>query len=334
MQSLNKRANKNNENRVGNSRLYSHKFDKKLLLLLFVVILLSVLSLFVGAYDITKEGGFRMFLITRIPRTLALMLTGSSMAICGLVMQILTQNRFVEPTTSGTIEWAGLGLVLAYAFIPSPTLVIRMIMAMIFSFIGTLSFFFILRKIRMKSSLVVPIVGIMFGAIISAVSTFFALQFDVMQSIEIWFQGSFAPIEKGRFELLFLIIFSTLLVYKMADKLTIAGLGKDISTSLGLNYEKTVLIGVACVSFTVGVVSSVVGNLPFLGLIIPNIVSMIRGDNLRENLPWVLLFGMATITACDIFARWVIMPFEVPVSLVLGTIGAFLFIAILVRKKR
>lgn len=323
-----------NENRVRKSRLYSHAINKKLILSFFIVIIFSIISLFVGVYDITKEGGYEMFLITRVPRTLALMLTGSSMAISGLVMQILTKNRFVEPTTSGTIEWAGLGLVICYAFMATPTLITRMIFAIIFSFVGTLSFFFILRKIRMKSSLIVPIVGIMFGAIISAVSTFFALQFNVMQSIEIWFQGSFAPIEKGRFELLFLIILSTVVVYKMADKLTIVGLGKDISTSLGLDYDKTVLIGVAAVSFTVGVVSSVVGNLPFLGLIIPNIVSFFMGDNLRENLPWVMILGMGTITVCDIFARSIIMPFEVPVSLILGTIGAFLFIVILVRKKR
>lgn len=322
------------ENRAGEIRLDSRKLlDKGFYFALLIVVLLGVVSLFTGVYDLKSEGGYEMFMITRVPRTLALMLTGGAMAMCGLVMQILTQNRFVEPTTSGTIEWAGLGLVVVYVLIPSPSLVTRMLGAMLFSFVGTSLFFYILRKIRMKSSLIVPLVGIMLGAIISAVSTFVAMQFDMMQSIEIWFQGSFAAVESGRYELLFLIIISTAFVYFMADKLTIAGLGKDISTSLGLNYNKVVLIGVCAVSFTVGVVAAVIGNLPFLGLIVPNIVSMAKGDNLKLNLPWVCILGMGTITLCDIIARTIIMPFEVPVSLILGTIGAVVFIIMLLRGK-
>lgn len=308
--------------------------DKGFFFALLIVVGLGILSLFTGVYDLKAEGGYEMFMITRVPRTLALMLTGGSMAMCGLVMQILTQNRFVEPTTSGTIEWAGLGLVFVYILIPSPSLVTRMLGAMLFSFIGTSLFFYILRKIKLKSSLIVPLVGIMLGAIISAVSTFVAMQFNMMHSIEIWFQGSFATVETGRYELLFLIIFSTALVYILADKLTIAGLGKDISTSLGLNYHKIVLLGVVAVSFTVGIVAAVIGNLPFLGLIVPNLVSMAKGDNLKQNLPWVCILGMGTITLCDILARTIIMPFEVPVSLILGTIGAVVFIIMLLRGQK
>jgi iron complex transport system permease protein len=84
----------------------------------------------------------------------------------------------------------------------------------------------------------------------------------------------------------------------------------------------------------VGIVAAVIGNLPFLGLIVPNIVSMFRGDDLRSNLPWVCLIGMATIIICDIISRTIIMPFEVPVSLILGTVGAILFIVILFSQRK
>jgi iron complex transport system permease protein len=302
---------------------------------LIAVLGLAVVSLFTGVYDIRgQEDGLDMFFITRVPRTFALMLTGAAMAISGLVMQLLTQNRFVEPTTTGTIEWSGLGLLLVYLLFPSPSLVLRMTGAIIFSFIGTMVFFLFLRRVKLRSSLIVPIIGMMLKGVISAISTFIGLLFQMTQNIETWYIGSFAAVQIGRYEYLWLIVLAAGLIYLFANQLTLAGLGEDITTNLGANYNGIVLVGTLLISFTVGIVAAVIGNLPFLGLIVPNIVSMFRGDDLRSNLPWVCLIGMATIIICDIISRTIIMPFEVPVSLILGTVGAILFIVILFSQRK
>ena len=124
------------------------------------------------------------------------------------------------------------------------------------------------------------------------------------------------------------------IVVLAADRFTVAGLGKDVATNAGLNYERVVLLGVGLVSIVTGVVTVVIGSLPFLGLIVPNIVSMIRGDNLRTNIPWVFLTGIWIVTICDLIGRVVIMPFEVPVSLVLGAVGSVVFILLLLRTRR
>ncbi|SHN87328.1 ABC transporter permease [Desulfitobacterium chlororespirans] len=316
---------------------YNHNkiWTKPFALAVLAVVAVGIISLFTGVYDLKGQAdGREMFFITRVPRTAALMLTGAAMAMSGLVMQLVTQNRLVEPTTTGTIEWAGLGLVFVYLFFPAPTLVLRMTGAIIFSFIGTMIFFLFLRRVKLRSSLIVPIIGMMLGAVISAVSTFVGLVFHMTQNIETWFVGSFAPVQIGRYEYLWLIIIATVLIFIYADRLTLAGLGEDVTKSLGLNYNRIVLLGTALISFAVGIVAAVIGNLPFLGLIVPNIVSMYRGDDLRSNLPWVCVLGMGTITLCDIISRIIIMPFEVPVSLILGTVGAVLFIAILLRQRR
>lgn len=310
-------------------------WTKSFIMALISVILLGVLSLSIGVYDIRgQEDGIKMIFITRLPRTIALMLTGAAMSMSGLVMQLITQNRLVEPTTTGTIEWAGLGLMFVYLIFPAPTLVQRMTGAIIFSFIGTMVFFLFLRKIKLRSSLIVPIIGMMLGAVISAISTFIGLVFQMSQNIENWFVGSFASVQVGRYEYLWLIVIITILIFLYADKLTLAGLGEDVTTSLGLNYNRIVLVGTGLISLAVGVVAAVIGNLPFLGLIVPNIVSMYRGDNLRDNLPWVCLMGMGTIMICDIISRTIIMPFEVPVSMILGTVGSVVFIIILLRQRR
>jgi len=299
------------------------------------VVVLAVISLFNGVYDIWgQEDGWDMFFITRVPRTIALMLTGAAMAMTGLIMQIMSQNRMVEPTTIGTTEWAGLGLLAMYLLFPAPSLVLRMTGAIVFSFAGTMIFFLFLRRVRLRSSLIVPIIGLMLGAVISAVSTFLALHFRMSQVIESWFIGSFAPVQVGRYEYLWIIIAVTVLIFLYANRLTLAGLGEDVATTLGVNYHQLILLANALVAVSVGIVAAVIGNIPFLGLIVPNIISMFRGDDLRSNLPWVCVLGLGIIMLCDIISRVVIMPFEVPVSLILGTLGAAVFILILLRQRR
>jgi len=310
-------------------------WTKSFALAVICVIMLGVVSLFTGVYDIkVQEDGLQMFFITRVPRTAALMLTGAAMSMAGLVTQLITQNRMVEPTTTGTIEWAGLGLVFVYLAIPAPTLMQRMAGAILFSFIGTMIFFLFLRKVKLRSSLIVPIIGMMLGAVISSISTFIGLRFQMTQNIQTWFVGSFAPVQIGRYEYLWLIVIINIIIFFYADRLTLAGLGEDVATSLGVNYNKIVILGTGLISAAVGIVAAVIGNLPFLGLIVPNIVSMYRGDDLKSNLPWVCVLGMGAITLCDIISRTFIMPFEVPVSLILGTVGAVIFIVILLKQRK
>ncbi|WP_432791707.1 ABC transporter permease [Brevibacterium sp. K11IcPPYGO002] len=302
--------------------------------ILGVAILLAI-SLLTGVYDVFGgDGGAEIFQITRIPRTIALVLAGAAMAMCGLVMQLLTQNRFVEPTTTGTTEWAGLGLMLTVIIYPDASIVARMVGAIIAAFIGTLVFFVFLRRVSLKSSLIVPIVGIMLGAVVGAVSTFIAVQTDMLQSLGIWFAGSFTSILRGQYETLWIVAAVVVAIFVLADRFTVAGLGKEIATNVGLNYNQILLLGTVFVAIATGVVTVVVGNLPFLGLIVPNIVSLIRGDDLRSNLPWVCLLGIAIVTICDLIGRIIVMPFEVPVSLILGVVGAAVFVALLLRQRK
>ncbi|MDA3147976.1 iron chelate uptake ABC transporter family permease subunit [Leucobacter sp. UCMA 4100] len=296
---------------------------------------LLVASLSVGAFDILGDDfGSEMFWITRVPRTLALVLSGAAIATSGLVMQMLTQNRFVDATTSGTTEWAALGLLLTAIFFPNMGLMGRMITASVFAFVGAMVFMLILRRIVIRTTLVVPLIGIMLGAIISALTTFLAVQFNLLQMVGTWFMGSFTEIVRGRYEVLWVVAAVTVCVFLIADRITVAGLGKDVATSVGLRYDAIVVGGTVLVAIAAGVTVVVVGFLPLLGLVVPNVVSLIRGDNVRSNLPWVCLGGISLVTACDLLGRTINMPFEVPVSMVLGVVGAFVFITLLLRQRK
>mgnify|MGYP002738739187 FL=1 len=275
-----------------------------------------------------------MFAITRVPRTIALVLAGAAMAMCGLVMQLITQNRFVEPTTTGTTEWAGLGLLLVMIVAPQSSILVKMTAAVIAAFIGTMVFFAFLRRVTLRSSVIVPIVGLMLGAVVGAVSSYIALSTNMLQSLGIWFAGSFTSVLRGQYEPLWLVALVVIAIFFVADRFTVAGLGEEIATNVGLNYKRVVFIGTGLIAIATGIVTVVVGNLPFLGLIVPNIVSMFRGDDLRSNLPWVALLGISIVTVCDIISRVIIRPFEIPVSTILALVGAVVFIALLLRQRR
>ena len=300
-----------------------------------VVAALLAASLAVGAYDLAGgEFGSEMFWITRVPRTAALVLAGAAMATSGLVMQMLTQNRFVDATTSGTTEWAALGLLLTTLLVPAAGLVAKMAVASGFAFVGAMLFMLILRRIVIRTTLVVPLVGIMLGAVVSSVTTFIAAQTNLLQMLGTWFMGSFTAVVRGRYEVLWIVGVVTVLVFLLADRITVAGLGKDVATSVGLRYETVLVTGTALVAVAAGVTTVVVGLLPLIGLVVPNLVSLARGDHVRSNLPWVCLGGIALVAVCDLAGRLIIMPFEIPVSMMLGLVGSAVFIAMLLRQRR
>ena len=203
----------------------------------------------------------------------------------------------------------------------------------LYAFIGTVIFLAILRRIALRSSLVVPLIGMMLGAVVSALPTYIAVSTNLLQMLGTWFQGSFSAVVRGRYESLWIVAVVVILVWIVADRFTVAGLGKDVATSVGLSYERVVFIGTALVAIAAGVTTVVVGFLPFLGLVVPNLVTMIRGDNLRSNIPWVCLSGAALVLVCDVIGRIIIFPFEIPVSMILGIVGAAVFITLLLRQR-
>ncbi|MFD6948828.1 iron ABC transporter permease [Nocardiopsis sp. TSRI0078] len=309
-----------------------------LVLAVLTVSALSVASLFTGAGDITPARLLSdpeargLFLVSRVPRTLALLLAGAAVSVAGLIMQMLTQNRFVEPSTAGTVQSAALGILLVTLFFPGAPLPVKMTVACVAALAGTALFLGVLRRVALRSSLVVPLVGIMLGAVISSVTTFVALRHDLLQTLGVWQSGDFSGVMRGRYEQLWLVGLLALTAYLIADRLTVAGLGRDIARSLGLNHRTVMAAGVGIVAVVSGVVVSVVGSLPFLGLIVPNLVSMAVGDHVRRGVPWVCLLGGGVLVFCDILSRTIRAPFEIPVGSVLGVVGAAVFLFMLLRR--
>jgi len=315
---------------------------------LFVVFILANLSLFIGVSSVTPtllmEGNERAWEIlwaTRLPRTLSLVLAGASMAISGTIMQLLSRNRFVEPSTAGTVASATLGLLVAMLIAPAMSVFGKMLVATVFALAGSVVFMQILRRIPLRSSLVVPLVGIMLGGggdatggIIGAITTFFAYRHDMIQSLQAWVSGDFSSLMQGRYELLWFALPLAALAYMVADRFTVAGMGQEFATNLGLHYRRTMMFGLMIVALVSAVVVVTVGQIPFLGLVVPNIVAMWQGDNMRRSLPFVALGGVGLVLLCDIVGRLIRFPFEVPLGTVMGVVGGAVFLILLYRGRK
>lgn len=297
--------------------------------------LLAVLSLFVGVADLFTGGeqAWRLLVVSRIPRTVALLLAGMSMSVAGLLIQMMVRNRFVEPSTAGTVESAGLGMVCVALWAPGMPVLARTAVTTLFAMVGTALFLRILKSVPVRSALIVPLIGLALSGIIHAVAAFLAYRYDLLQSLNAWLLGDFSTVLQGRYEILYLSLALTLLAYVAADRFTVAGLGRDFSTNLGVNYDRILAFGIAVVSAVSATVVTTVGIIPFLGLVVPNLVSLFLGDNARRAIPWIALVGAGLVLCCDIFGRLVNYPFEIPIGTVLGFVGSGLFLLLLLRSE-
>jgi iron complex transport system permease protein len=308
--------------------------------LILILVFLSILSIFIGVKDISfldifnlSQDQIQVLVLSRIPRLISIVVAGAGLSICGLIMQRITQNRFVSPTTAGTMDSAKLGILISIIIFPGSSTLTKMTTSFIFALAGSFLFLGILRRIKYRNTVIIPLIGLMLGSVLDSITTFFAYRYDLIQNISAWLQGDFSMIIKGRYELLYISIPFVVLAFLYANKFTVAGMGKDFSVSLGLNYNQVVTIGLVIVALISSTVIITVGRIPFLGLIIPNLVSMYRGDNLKKSLLSTAILGAVFLLFCDILGRVIIYPYEVPIGLTVGVLGSFIFLFLLARRR-
>ncbi len=305
-----------------------------------VVLVLAFVSVTIGAYNLTLAelldfNNLRanlVLLVSRVPRTIAIVLVGMSMSVAGMLMQMLSRNKFVSPSTAGTLEAASLGILVVTMFAPNSSVFFKILISSLFALAGTALLLLILRRVPLRSPLVVPLLGIMLGGVIAAFTTFLAYRYNFLQSLAAWTNGDFSRVLRGRYELLWLSGGLTLLAYIAADRFTVAGMGEAFTKNLGVHYGRIVALGLTIVSLITAVNVVTVGAIPFIGLVVPNVVSMLIGDNVRRAIPWLAVFGAGFVLACDILGRTLRHPFEIPIGTVVGFVGGALFLGMLLSR--
>ena len=302
----------------------------------FLLTVLSVVSLFIGVVDVRLEGllsgspeHWEIFLISRLPRLLAILCTGVGMSVSGLIMQQLCMNKFVSPTTGATISSAQFGILLALLFMPGSTLWGRAAFAFICAILGTWIFVWFIQRIQFKDVVMVPLVGIMFGNVIGGITNYLAYKYEMTQALSSWLVGHFSMVLSGNYELVWLAVPLVILAFLFANHFNIVGMGRDFSRNLGVPYNLVLFAGLSIAAMITASVVVVVGSISYIGLIVPNVVGMFKGDKIRGTLVDTALFGAIFVLVCDMVARVVIAPYELPIELVVGIIGSILFVGLL-----
>lgn len=296
---------------------------------------LIVVSLIIGIIDLRSEGdAWGLLVISRIPRTAAALITGGALAIAGAIMQMLVRNRFVEPMTAGTGQGAALGILCAILVFPEAAVLTKMIIAALFALLTSLGFLAMVQRLPTTQPLLIPLVGLIYGGLLWAIVTFIAYQADLLQFIDIWMNGEFSGVLQGRYELLWIAAAVGLAAYFVADQFSIVGMGRTVSMNLGLNYRQVMAMGLCAIAVISALTVVTVGVIPFVGLVVPNIVSRLYGDDLRQTLPLTAFWGAAAVLLCDILGRVLRFPFEIPAGTVFGVVGTVVFLGLLYAKPR
>lgn len=306
-----------------------------------LLILLCAVSLMLGSkqtslialFDFSNDAWLTLT-ASRIPRLIALVLTGVGLSVSGVILQHIVRNKFVEPATSGGLDAAKLGILVSLTMLPNASTSSKMIFALVFCFAASLLFILIISRIKFKSAVLIPVLGLMYGSVLSSIAEFYAYRHNILQSMQGWLLGDFSRVVQGHYELIYIILPIIILAYIYAHRFTVLGMGEDMAASLGLGYAATAALGLMLVSVTVAASVITIGAIPFVGLVIPNLVALKYGENLSRTLPVVALGGACLLLICDIFGRLIIYPFEVPIGLTAGGVGGVILLVLIMRGVR
>lgn len=314
--------------------------------LLGLTLLSALLSICLGAVSIAPgdvlavltgdaRGGVhtQIVLYARLPRTCGCLLAGMALAVSGTVIQAVLHNPLAAPNIIGVNAGAGLLTILCGALFPS-AVKWTPLAAFLGALLGVLLVLFIAERTgaaRITLVLAGVAVSSIFSAGIDALVTFFP---DVLTGYSDFRIGGLENLSMSRVvPALWVILPALLAVFSLAGELDVLLLGMDTAQSLGLRVRPLRIVFLTLAAALAGAAVSFAGLLGFVGLIVPHIVRRFAGEESRVLLPACALGGAALLTLCDLLARILFAPFELPVGIVLSLVGGPFFIWLLLRQR-
>lgn len=271
----------------------------------------------------------------RIPRALSVLLTGGILGVTGAMIQGVTRNPIAEPSILGVSQGATLVIAIFYA----TGVAINTRNIMIASFIGAMItgiivLGFISKKANNSSIAKILLAGTAMSTFFISLTTIIGLLSNQSQMIGFWVSGGFRNASWADFRLVFFVgIIGLIVAMLLSPKINILNLGDDVAIGLGESPEKIrfatlmVMIPMCAAAVAVG------KNIAFVGLIVPQIVRKLLGEDYRKNIPCSFLLGAVLLTYADIAARMLFDPYETPIGVFTALIGIPFFIAV-ARKER
>ena len=271
----------------------------------------------------------------RIPRALSVLMTGGILGVTGAMIQGVTRNPIAEPSILGVSQGATLVIAIFYA----AGIGITTKNVMIASFIGALItglivLGFISKKANNNSIAKILLAGTAMSTFFVSLTTVIGLLTNQSQMIGFWVSGGFRNATWADFKLVFIVgIIGLIITMILSPKINILNLGDDVAIGLGESPEKIRFITLMVMIPMIAAAVAVGKNIAFVGLIIPQVVRKILGEDYRKNIPCSFLLGAVLLTFADILARMLFNPYETPIGVFTAIIGIPFFISV-ARKER
>lgn len=271
----------------------------------------------------------------RIPRALSVLMTGGILGVTGAMIQGVTRNPIAEPSILGVSQGATLVIAIFYA----AGIGITTKNVMIASFIGALItglivLGFISKKANNNSIAKILLAGTAMSTFFISLTTVIGLLTNQSQMIGFWVSGGFRNATWADFKLVFIVgIIGLIITMILSPKINILNLGDDVAIGLGESPEKIRFITLMVMIPMIAAAVAVGKNIAFVGLIIPQVVRKILGEDYRKNIPCSFLLGAVLLTYADIAARMLFNPYETPIGVFTAIIGIPFFISV-ARKER
>lgn len=266
----------------------------------------------------------------RLPREVGGILVGAALAVAGAIMQGLTRNPLADPGLLGLTAGANAALAVSFAFIPSIGYYGIMIACFIGAACGVMLVFGIaaLRRQNM-SPLRMVLAGSAVSALLTAVAEGISLQFKISKNVSMWTSGGLIGTTWGQITAIAPIIILCLIVsILLSRQLTILSLNEGTAVSLGLKTTQVKIALYILITLLAGAAVALVGNIAFVGLMIPHLVRVFAGTDYRAILPLSAIAGATFMVFADTLGRMIDVPFETPVAAIVAVLGLpfFLFI--------
>lgn len=319
-----------------------HESRWRLAILIAGVLLLTAcfFSLAVGEIFIwpwSPDGLLEQQLLTqlRFPRLLAALAIGASLAASGAVLQVLLGNPLAEPGVLGISGGASLALVVVLFALPfAPAPLIMMAAAMVGAFCFTLILVGLSQR-RKVSTARLLLIGVALGILSGAMVTWaFYFSDDLnLRMLMYWLMGSVAGVSWPQLVLLVAMMPVLVWLCLQGKKLDLLMLGENQARQLGLDVAAFRWRLILIVSLLVGASVALGGIIGFIGLVVPHLLRLALGAENRFLLPLSALFGALLLALADTLARVLLPAAELPVGVVITTLGAPLFIWMLLRSQ-
>jgi iron complex transport system permease protein len=290
-------------------------------------------------FDKSSTTGFIIWMI-RIPRALAAALGGAYLASAGLLLQVFFRNPIVGPFILGISS----GATVMVSFVMLTTLTIGMtvispFMTTLAAFAGSYFVMLIILAVaaRVKSGVTLLIVGLMMGYLCHAVTSILTAlaEKEKIKGFVLWQLGSFSGFKWSEITVLLIAGGAVLLlIYVLSKPLNAFLLGEDYAASMGVNIRRFRLLILLCSCALAGMVTASAGPVAFVGLAVPHMARLSFGvsDN-RVLIPGVCLIGAVVTGLCDLVARMILSPVELPLSAITAFFGAPIVISLLTKRK-